>query len=267
MAKAAAPGPGRCARCARCTIRPGPRTAMSAIAGGRCRRSPEGSMPSSGRRRWPALPSDKGATIESLAVRGGHAGGAAPRRRVEPPVRRSDRAAGGGFSRGGRVCRSAVGRRLPAASRTTRRRGRLPRRRPSQPARPETGPATAPAAAKTCRTGAKSGGPSVPRRRQDIPKASDRGFPPSFPSSAPRMIPEWMTEGPRTNFRNKSARQRLRPVAGADFCPVGGGLGRSGQRFSCQPGPSPISGARVSGCARARNLVRRNSSVGRARHS
>ena len=47
------PGAGvdACARCARCTIRPGPRTAMSAIAGGRCRRSPAGSTPSSGRRR------------------------------------------------------------------------------------------------------------------------------------------------------------------------------------------------------------------------
>ena len=44
----AARGSGPCARCARCTIRPGPPMAMSATAGVRCRRSPAGSTRSSG---------------------------------------------------------------------------------------------------------------------------------------------------------------------------------------------------------------------------
>ena len=69
MAIAAGRGHGPCARCARCTIRPGPRTAMSAIAGGRFR-------PVTGRLdafQWQtpvaALPSDRGGAIESSPSR------------------------------------------------------------------------------------------------------------------------------------------------------------------------------------------------------
>ena len=49
----------------------------------------------------------------------------------------------------------------------------------------------------------------------------------------------------RTSSPSKSARPRPRPAAGAGFCPAWAGSrpSRNGQRFSCQGGRCPISGA------------------------
>ena len=94
-----------CARCARGTIRPGPRTAMSATAGVRCRRSPAGSTPSSGRRRWRACRPTRMRAIEPSPFE--EAMLATPRRAVvlEPPVADSEAVAEGAVAQA--ACRQA----------------------------------------------------------------------------------------------------------------------------------------------------------------
>ena len=116
-----------CARCARGTIRPGPRTAMSATAGGRCRRSPGGSTRSSGRRRWrrcrrTRAPRSKPRRSRKRCWRAPapRQVEAAKRRSVEPPQGRTGRAGCGARTRtGGAGTCSRAGQRAAACGRRT----------------------------------------------------------------------------------------------------------------------------------------------------
>ena len=240
MATAAGRAPGPCARCARCTIRPGPRTAMSAIAGVRCRRSPAGSMRSSGRRRWRACPPTRATAIESSAFEEAMLA-APPPKRVEPPSEAWSEPAveDAGSAPPDNAAASRAGQ-CHAGRETRRTPIRRPRRR---------------------RAGRRAPRPPNHRRRRDarVPTRADL-------AQARRNIPQRHPDRPaarRSRDRRRGAERRIyrtnrhakkcrpRPAAGADFVP----LGRVNARFRelpaspCQFGPCPISGARVSGPA------------------
>ena len=143
------------------TIRCGPRMAMSAIAGGRCRRYRAGSMRSSGRRRWrPCRPT------------------AAPRSKPSPWKRRCWRR------------RAASSRRNDLSAEVTAEGGRRPRRRTIPRRRLPTAepaclggagtgaePAAATAAGRTRGPGARAAVPRPP------------GHPQDHPASIPQVIP------------------------------------------------------------------------------
>src|ERR1700680_3809308 len=66
-----------------------------------------------------------------------------------------------------------------------------------------------------------------------------------------------MTNPSATNSPNKSARRRARPAAGAGFCRAGAGDSfPASQRFSCQIGRCPISGAGVQKAVAEREAAR-----------
>ena len=159
MATAAGRGPGPCARCARGTIRSGPRTAMSPTAGGRCRRSPAGSMRFSGRRRWrPCRPTR--APRSKPRLRGSDAGAAAPRRAAaRAAARRSPKRHAAPAAQDNSAAPADAAPAEPAP------RGSRPAPAPPPPAESVAPPAAAP----------------LFRARQDIPK--------NVPSSIPAVIP------------------------------------------------------------------------------
>ena len=174
-----------------------------------------------------SLPSDKGAAIESSAFEDAMLA-APPPKRVEAPVK--------GLVEPQREVLpepqdpAPVSRCRPPR-RTIRPSQRLPRSRPRRRARARS------------RRQSRNRRPSW-RRRCSAPARTSRrrrrrAFPPSFPSSAPRMIRASMTGQPRTSFRSKSARQRPKPAAGAGFCPVGAARARrAGVLFLANPGPA-----------------------------
>ena len=200
MAIAAGRGRGPCARCARCTIRPGPRTAMSAIAGGRSRRLPGGWMPSSGRRRSPHCRPTRVARSNPQPFE--EAMLATPRRAVvlEPPKDRGrDRPPPPIAPVPPRPLLSAAcaGRRAGQCAAAGCRRRDDPRRGgPPRGAghRPNAGPSPAPA----------EPAPSRPaplfRSRQDIPKAVPAPIPAVIPLIRAPDDPGVDDDGPADEF-------------------------------------------------------------------
>ena len=203
-----------------------------------------------------SLPSDKGADDRSLAVRGSHAGD----------------------TDAGRSCSS----RRPAAEAS------LPRRR-SSPVAPTAAqdnapPATAgrPAEAAPVVAAGRGARPSPPpsaesapagpaplfRARQDIPKAAPAPIPAVIPIIRAPDDPGIDEDGTPDEFAEQIGPPKAQAGGWRGF-PVAlrRRLGPPRPRFSCQSGPCPISGAGVSGGCPALRSVRRNSSVGRARHS
>ena len=193
-----------------------------------------------------ALPSDKGAAIESspfeeamLAPR--------PRRAVvlEPPPVAPAAPKQSRVEPCGRAARRRPGqRRRPRRRRTGPGRGGPRRHRRPQPNRPRSLPRPCSAPARTFRR----------RFRRRIPAV--------IPIIRAPMTPESTTKARRTNSPSKSARPRRKPAAGAGFCRAGAALrgfvklGRAQnrlKRFSCQAGRCPISGGtRFQPCAERR---------------
>ena len=210
-----------------------------------------------------ALPSDKGAAIESSAFE--EAMLATPRRAVvleppkEPPRDVTEPAAEPVAPRSTGADRRAG---QCAAAGCCRRGG--PRR--GSPPRGSTAAEPRHARAQAGRTGAKPAGPPVPlaagysEGRSDPDSGRHSADPGARRSRGRRRRP-----GGRIRGTNRPAQGPGRRLAGI-FVTLGRQLGLS-QRFSCQSGPCPISGAGVSGSRRTLRSVRRNSSVGRARHS
>ena len=191
MATAVAPGPGPCARCARCTIRPGPRTAMSAIAGGRSRRSPARLDAFQWQTPVAALPSDKGGRDRILRLRGSHAGDPAPRRRARAAKgrdrtgRRARRSRRAGADRRAGQCATAGCRRRSGSA--------------AEPARPEPAAAPAPAPPKPAESAPSQPAPLF-RSRQDIPKAVPAPIPAVIPLIRAPDDPGVDDDGPTDEF-------------------------------------------------------------------
>ena len=191
MATAAGRGPGPCARCARCTIRSGPRTAMSAtlaagVAGVR-----------------PARCVSMADAARGVALRQGC-------RRSSP--RRSRRRC---WRRRRRSARAAASEGRPSRHASRARRDRRRRRGAGQCAagrrsRPNRSPAACRRAATAAsRIAAGHAGAAVPRPRRIFPRSTPpRRFPPVIPIVRAPDDPGIDDEASATNSRNKSARQR-----------------------------------------------------------
>ena len=201
-----------------------------------------------------ALPSDKNATIEPSPFEEAMLAPPAPRReppRQPEPVPVPARRARSNWRR--RPNRTILRWLRLRRNRRLSRHPRSPNRRRSPPRRCS---ARAPcsARARTCSNTICPGPPHRAFRRSS--RFCGR---PTIPGST--------TNRSATNSRNKPS-PPARPAAGAGFCPAGAASSLLGKRrFSCKITARPISGAGVFGRCRSRAMVRRNSSVGRARHS
>ena len=167
-----------------------------------------------------ALPSDKGAAIESSPFEEAMLATPAPRRRAraaEAPGRagrsrdrRSSRAAA---ARAGRQQDNAP---PPAAAAEARPLSRLRAAAPRPRRAPRAG-----------RIGAGRAGAPVPRRGRTSRRPRRRRIPAVIPDRPGARRSRDRRRGRRaTNSRNKSARPRPRPAAGADFCPAGAAIRR-----------------------------------------
>ena len=217
---------------------------MSATAGGRCRRSRADSMPSSGRRPWrhcrrTRAPRSKPAAFEDAML-------AAPRRSG------SSRRARSASNRSPRSCRY---RRRPSAQAN---RGQLSPRCRTIRHRNRRGAEPVPAGARATaagRIGPGRGRAAIPRRAMTSPRpALQHSGGHSHRARARR--PGIDDETRRDEFAEQISPHRPRPAAGADFLSRWGELRftrvSTRQRFSCQIGLCPISGASVSALPNAR---------------
>ena len=186
--------------------------------------------------------------------------------------------------RSGRAGTRAIAEIAPAASR------RRTIRRPSPAIAAEPAPSRRHRRPPPAESARRHAGAAVPRPRRSRQSRARRRIPPVIPIVRAPDDPGIDDDAPcATNSRNKSARRRARPAAGAGFCRAGAAKAFSSESLDIRFGVKktrrkstvPLADAfflpnralpdircgRFQAVCRTRRMVRRNSSVGRARHS